>query len=96
MDDRKSVIASLKNRIFKILPLKEEGNAHLDVYIDSLCLYINGMLDMPMWSLYYNELHETVCVLSYLAKNDCAVAVCKREVFRLLHNLDRLGSVEVC
>lgn len=90
MDERKTVLSALKNKIFKVLPLKEEGNPHLSVYVESLRIYVEGMMSLSSWESMYADLHEIVCVLLYLTENDCGVSTYRREVFRLLHNIDRM------
>ncbi len=85
MNQNKNIIASLKNRIFKILPLKEEENENLPVYLDSLKIQIVGMMETEIGSLYRRELYETYCLLQYFSVHDFNASVCKREVFRILH-----------
>ena len=48
------------------------------------------MMSLSSWESMYADLHEVVCVLLYLTENDCGVSTYRREVFRLLHNIDRM------
>lgn len=86
----KVFIDHLGNSIFKILPLREESNAGLQEYIDSLLFQLNGAL------VTYPTLSENIDYISivnivgYLKGNDYSIKQCKREVFKCLHIIDKI------
>ncbi len=86
-------LSALINRFFKILPLKEAEENTLPIYIKSLqsemlgCKVFVGEVgnDPDFLSL--------LSILQYLSENeDCAVQDVKREVFRAINLLERLGA----
>lgn len=75
-------IESLVNRFFKILPMRENGEATLDVYMRGLQCELLGCQNlMPMFS--ENDAYiSLLSILQFLIDNpECPVAEVKREVF---------------
>lgn len=76
---------NLVNRFFKILPIREDGEKTLPVYIQSLQSEILGCKGL-IHELNYNSNFLTLAsILQYLHDNpDCPVSDVKREVFRAI------------
>lgn len=98
MDNYISTLNIVKNKLFKILPLKETENAYLLSYIESVLKYIRGLLKCDVSEDCHNALQEVECVLLYFMSYKFDVLGCKREIFRLLHLIDsvisRMGESE--
>lgn len=76
---------ALVNLIFKILPMRENGEETLDVYMDSLLCELIGFKEL------FNAIGKDagyltiLSILRYLKKRpDCPLYVVKREVFRAI------------
>lgn len=80
----KSYLQNLINRVFKILPLKEEQCATLTSYLLSLrnelvgCYKISPILESKP------QFTAVVCIIEYLATEEYDESVCKREVFKAI------------
>lgn len=86
----KVFLNSLTNKIFKIIPLKQEKNPYLNDYIDSLLREINGA-SLNIVSLNNNQYFISVMnTLKYLSVNECDFSICRKEVFKSLNNLDKV------
>lgn len=77
---------NLINRFYKILPMREENEPTLSVYIRSLCVELVGcekliyMLDCDARFL------SLIAILKYFSENpDCSVKEVKREVFKAIN-----------
>ena len=83
-------VEKLKDRIFKILPLKEEGNSYLMEYIDSLIIeMMGGYVTFP--ELQSNmEYLRVINTLQYMLHNDISVVKCKREIFKSIRCLNNI------
>lgn len=84
---------TLINRYYKILPLWEDGEKSLKVYMRSLQAEMLGFMGLvdPEHS---DPLFVTLLsVLQYLIDTpDCSVAVVKREVFRAINVCNKLNA----
>lgn len=84
----------LISKIFKILPLKEQGNPKLPEYIDSVSIQLKGALETCMDladNVQYNRKYiEVLNTINYLKHNDFSVKQCKREIFKCLSILDSI------
>lgn len=84
---------SLVNSFFKILPIRENGETTLPVYIKSLQAELLGCKEL-ICELNNNPNFLTlVAILQYLRDNpDCTVQDVKREVFRAISICNKLKS----
>lgn len=83
--------ASLVNKVFKVLPIREREEATLVTYLDSLAIELMGYESLlPSFS----EDGEFISILStvrYLRDNpDLPVPVVKREVFRMIASCKKI------
>lgn len=81
----------LINRLFKILPIRESGEASLPVYIDSLQIELCGCVNLiPV--LHTNAMYlALLAVLQYLKDNpDYPVRDVRRQVFRAIGMCNKL------
>ena len=85
--------AALVNRIFKILPIRERGEATLGTYLDSLIIELLGC-ERLLTELNGDEgLLTLIATFQYLRDNDdLSVAVVKREVFRAISVCKKIGE----
>lgn len=80
-------------RVYKILPLKESGEATLPEYLDTLVTEMTGLdvlsalSDQP----YYTSMFATLAYLSGHI-DECDLPKVKREVFRLINLSKKLRS----
>lgn len=79
---------SLVNRFFKILPLKESGEATLDTYMRSLQAELLGCENFVLAIKGDPLFLSLLSILQYLIDNpDCSVRTVRREVF---------GAISIC
>lgn len=78
-------MSALVGRIFKILPLWEEGSETLGEYMKSLQLELIGLYNFEP-GVYDDELFlSIIATLQYLIDHpECKVGTVKREVFRTI------------
>lgn len=84
------------NKIYKILPLKEEKNEFIIDYIETLRIELMGATDtFPVLKNDYDYI-SVINTINYLISNLVDVHVCKREVFKMLamlnHKIEQLGG----
>lgn len=86
-------IDSLINRFFKILPMRENGEASVDVYIRSFQCELLGCQNLiPVIGTDKSYL-TLLSILQYLADNpECPVSDVKREIFRAIGICDKLKT----
>ena len=93
----KAVNAYLKtliDKVYKILPMKEENSETLHCYLSGLTHELVGC-----YRLYYELVDEprflsVINIVKYLETNDFDTATCKREVFKaikLIQNITKEG-----
>ena len=93
---------ALINLFFKILPLWEDGESSLSVYMKSLQAELLGCNEFVEVIRNDPLLLSLLSILQYLIDMpDCEVSVVKREVFRAISICNKLearyaGNVEVC
>ncbi len=78
------------NSLYKILPLKEENNEDLVIYMSSLRInFIGIQYNYPQ--LKYNaDFLSVINILSYLINNDFDIKICKREVFKSIRLIQKI------
>lgn len=88
----------LVNRFFKILPMKENGEDTLCVYLDSFKAELIGFEGLLQEMQRTPEFITLLSILQYFIDNpDCDVQTVKREVFRAIGicgNISRKFSKE--
>ena len=90
----KAQIEHLINKIFKILPLVEEGNENIKDYISSVMIQVNGAAETSkdFFSLPKNKekLIDISNSINYLKTNDFTLSECRREVLKCTSILARM------
>ena len=83
-------LGDLIGEIYKVLPLKEEKNAFLVDYIDSLLIQLKGAtITYP--ELSSNSKYTSVInSIQYFHDNDFTERQCKREVFRCINIIQKI------
>jgi len=78
-------LQNLIDKVFKILPMKEEQCSTLPSYLRSLESELVGCY--KLWDELADEpqFFALINVVNFLAVEECDVAVCKREVFKAIH-----------
>jgi hypothetical protein len=82
----------LINKIYKILPLKENNNNTLITYLSSLQVELVGSMS------FIEQLRDNVQYLSvlntiqYLIDYDFNLITCKREVFKIINIIENIKS----
>ncbi len=91
----KTFLLSLTNKIYKILPLKEEQNEGLSAHIDSLRIELTGAyytFEVLRTSRPYIEVVNTI---NYMAYHAFSVTTCRREVFKMLRLVQQLQESDL-
>lgn len=84
-------IKSLINKFFKILPIKENGEQSLEIYMQSLQSEILGCKDLIIAFNNDPEIISLVAILQNMIDNpDCTVKAVKREVFKAISICNKL------
>lgn len=87
-----SYLTGLKSKIFKILPLFEEENHEVFIYIDSLCMELYGQQyvfeDLVAGDWYISTLGTLEAFLAGKVYFD-KTHIVKREVLKICNNIDK-------
>lgn len=85
-----SYLQNLINKVYKILPMKEEQCGTLPSYLQSLESELVGCY--KLWDILTDETQflTLINVVNYLAVEEYDVAVCKREVFKAIHLVENV------
>lgn len=89
---------SVVNSVFKILPLYEEQNVGVEIYVESLLFELYGLEE----SIEIEHSYEYISLLSTLesvkkevAKDDSKKSIIKREVFKCINIIKNMvGKLE--
>ena len=85
--------ASLINRIFKILPIREREEATLVSYLDSLAIELLGCESLLPVLSNDGEFISVLATVRYLRDNpDLSVQTVKREVFRTISSCKKIEA----
>jgi hypothetical protein len=85
---------SLINKLFKILPIKEETPESLPIYIESLQLELLGCKSFIYTLQNDGNFLAIISILQYLAETpECSVRKVRREVFRLISICNKLSAI---
>jgi len=85
-------LRSAVNKVFKILPLKEESNEGLSEYIDSLIIQLVGAMETYPELKVSQEYLSVVNSIYYFQKNVFSTKQCRREVFKSTATLSDLAE----
>lgn len=87
---------NLVNQFFKILPMRENDEASLATYMQSLQVELLGCKEF-IPEIRENSLYLTILsILQYLIDNpECTIREVKREVFRAISICNKLKSIYV-
>ena len=81
----------LVNHFFKILPMKEQGEDSVDVYMESLKFEILGFDNLFVLTDHSPDVISLLAILQRLIDDpSCEIAVVKREVFRAISICNKL------
>lgn len=86
---------SLVNNVFKVLPLYEEENVGVSIYIDSLLFEVYGLDKVvPIEGSYeYLTILSTIeSIKSEMEKEDSSKKVIRREVFKCINIIKNMSS----
>lgn len=76
-------VASLHDKIFKILPMKETGDSTLPTYLCNLCIEIKGAAATYPVLADMREYVDFVNIAHYLSNNDVETPVIRTQMFRM-------------
>lgn len=99
-NDEKLIIYlnSVVNSVFKILPLWEEKNVGVDVYVESLIFELNGLeeaIEIKHSYEYISLLSNLQSVKREVLKEDSKKSIIKREVFKCINIIKNMvGKLE--
>lgn len=89
-------IHSLTNKIYKILPLKEEENkttqTFLSKYINNVYIETVGALNTFKELNMNNDYLTVINTLAYMKDHKLTVQDCKSEVFKMLNSLNKIEN----
>lgn len=87
-------LRNLINKVYKILPMKEEQCGTYNSYLQSLQNELIGCYEL--WDVLADapQFLAVINIIKYLDVEDYDVAVCKREVFKAIHLIEDLIAKE--
>lgn len=88
----KSYLRNLINKVYKILPMREEQCETLTSYLLSLENELIGCY--KLWDI-LNDNSQFVAVIhivKYLSSEEYDISTCKREVFKAIHLIERINK----
>jgi hypothetical protein len=89
-----SYLETLKNRLFKIIPLFEENNEGIYKYIDSLLFELGGMIyvvkELKNNSMFLSLIATLESLLDESLAGEYNIPLVRREVFRCLNIVEKL------
>lgn len=89
-----SYLETLKNRLFKIIPLFEENNEGIYKYIDSLLFELGGMIyvvkELKNNSMFLSLIATLESLLDESLAGEYNISLVRREVFRCLNIVEKL------
>ena len=84
---------TLVNRLFKILPIREQNDASLPVYVQSLQVELLGCQNLITTFKNDAVFLTLLSILQYLIDNpDCSVRTVRREVFHAISLCNKLKA----
>ena len=88
----KNYLQSLINKVYKILPMKEEKCDTLNSYLLSLQNELIGCY--KLWSVLEEnpQFLSIINIIQYLSTEEYDEAGCKREVFKTIHLIEKINE----
>lgn len=85
-----SYLHNLINKVYKILPMKEEQCDTLTSYILSLENELIGCYEL--WDILDNipQFLAVINIIKYLSIEEYDISTCKREVFKAIHLIEKV------
>lgn len=89
-------LRNLINKVYKILPMKEEQCGTYNSYLQSLENELIGCYEL--WDVLADapQFLAVMSIVKFLDVEDYDVVVCKREVFKAIHLIEDLIAKEGC
>ena len=90
----KSYLKTLIDKVYKVLPMKEENSETLHCYLTGLTHELVGAYQLHFELVDEPRFLNVVNIVKYLESNEYDIATCKREVFkaiRLIQNIVKEG-----
>lgn len=87
-------LKALIDKVYKILPMKEENSDTLTCYLTGLIHELTGCYQLHYELVGEPRFLSVVNIVKYLESNEYDTATCKREVFkaiRLIQNMTKEG-----
>lgn len=82
----------LIGKVYKILPLKEQGNNTLNTYLESLKVELVGNYELLEILKNEPQFISLLNIIQYFISNEFDVGVCKREVFRAIRIIESINA----
>lgn len=79
-------------KIYKILPMKEEGCKTLTTYLESLRAEMIGSYKLYRQLIEEPQFMSALNIIEYLIDGEYDVTVCKREVFKAIRNIESIND----
>ena len=76
------------NKIYKILPMKEEGCETLATYLESLKIEMIGSYSLYRQLMEEPKFMSALNIVEYLIDNEYDNTTCKREVFKAIRYIE--------
>lgn len=88
----KSYLHNLVNKVYKILPMKEEKCETLNSYLLSLQNELIGCY--KLWLILEDnpQFLAVINIIKYLSTEEYDEATCKREVFKAIHLIEKIDK----
>lgn len=79
-------------KIYKILPMKEEGCKTLTTYLESLRVEMIGSYKLYRQLIEEPQFMSALNIIEYLIDGEYDATVCKREVFKAIRNIESIND----
>jgi hypothetical protein len=80
----------LINKVYKILPMKEQNNITLHEYLESLQRELIGNIDLIIKLKEDNDFLSLMSKIQYLTSNEYDNIICKKEVFSCISIIEKI------
>lgn len=85
-------ISFLINKVYKILPMKEEGCKTLTSYLENLQIEMLGNYELIECLKDEPQFISVLGVIQYFIEHDFDVAICRRQVFSVIKSLENINK----
>jgi hypothetical protein len=79
-------------KIYKILPMKEEGCKTLTSYLESLRVEMIGSYGLYRQLIEEPQFMSALNIVEYLIDNEYDTTICKREVFKAIRCIENVNK----